>query len=146
MNNENVLLKKFLTEYSRMGSRLFRFQCGLFWTGKNTGPAKNTTTITLQPGDIVLRKARPVKSGQPGIPDLIGWTNIQITPDMVGRTVAIFTAVEAKTEKVKVTKEQSSFIRTVNQAGGIAMIAKKLEDVLEATTHFLKGDRDESRH
>ena len=30
--------------------------------------------------------------------DLIGWTEVTITPDMVGQTVAVFTSVEVKAE------------------------------------------------
>jgi hypothetical protein len=61
---------------------------------------KKTIDVRLYPGDIVLRKARPVAVGVPGMSDLIGWTKIQVTPDMVGKEIAMFTAVEVKTESV----------------------------------------------
>ena len=146
MNNESALLKKFLLEYSRRGGRLFRFQSGLFWTGKTSGPTKKPITVNLHPGDMVIRRARPVKSGHPGISDTVGWTRIQITPDMVGRTVSVFTAVEAKTENVRATKEQKNFINLVNEHGGIGVIAKKLQDIFDATSNFIKGDANETRH
>ncbi len=41
---------------------------------------------------------------------------------MVGKKVAIFTAVEIKTGSVKITPEQKVFIENVNRAGGIAGI------------------------
>ena len=147
MNKESNLLKKFLLEYSRLGSRLFRNNTGMGWTGLTNGISKKSITITINPGDMVIRKARPFHAGFPkGSADLIGWTKIQITPNMVGREVAVFTAVEAKTENVRATKEQTAFINTVNQAGGIAMIARKLQDIFTASTNFIGGDDDEARH
>lgn len=139
---ESALLKKFLLEYTRQGSRLFRFQSGLFWNGKSEGPYSKHKTIALEPGDVIIRKARRVRSGHPGVSDLIGFTKIQITPDMIGREVAIFTAVETKGPKGRATRQQISFIRMVNEAGGIASIAKKLEDVFKVTTNFLGGKNE----
>lgn len=142
--SESTLLKKFLVEYSAAGHRLFRFQSGLFWAGKSKRIDK-PTTVTLNKGDVVIRRARPVKSGQPGISDLIGFTKIQITSDMIGRTFAVFTAIEVKTENVSTTKQQADFIRMVNQMGGIAVVAKNLNHIFESVNKFIGGNY-ESRH
>ena len=56
-----------------------------------------------------------------GSSDLIGWTQVTITPEMVGEKIAIFTAVELKTKNVKLTKEQANFLEQVKAAGGIAI-------------------------
>lgn len=141
---ESSLLKKFLIEYSSQGHRLFRFQSGLFWGGKATRITEKTT-VTLNPGDVYIRRARPIKSGQMGISDLIGFTRVTITPDMVGRTMAIFTSCEVKTGKLRATKQQANYIRMVNQNGGIAVIARKLEDIFEAINKFMEGNHD-TRH
>lgn len=144
---EGALLKKFLLEYSRRGGRLFRNNTGMGWTGKTRGPTKKPITVTLEPGDMVIRQARPFHAGFPkGSSDLIGWTSIQITPNMVGRTVAVFTAVEAKTPNVRVTKEQNNFINAVNTSGGIATVARKLQDMFDAITNFLGGHDNETNH
>lgn len=68
--------------------------------------------------------------GNPGGSDLIGWTPVTITPDMVGRTVAVFTAVEVKTPKGKPTEAQINFLHQVKQSGGIAGIARSADDAL----------------
>ena len=60
----------------------------------------------------------------PGGSDLIGWTPVTITPDMVGRTLAVFTAVECKTPNGKATEDQLNFICNVLRAGGFAGIAR----------------------
>lgn len=75
-------------------------------------------------------QGRWIKYGvcNPGGSDLIGWTPIQVTQDMVGKTVAIFTAVEVKTPKGKVTDAQQNFIDQVNKAGGRAGVVRSPDD------------------
>ena len=147
MINENSLLKKFLLEFSRAGSRLFRCNTGTAWTGKKCIRVKDPITVNLDRGDMIIKSARPFKTGWPkGTSDLIGFTKVTITSDMVGREMAIFTAVEAKTAKLKPTKEQSSFVRMVRANGGISAIAYDLKDIFEATSNYLLGERDERTH
>lgn len=59
--------------------------------------------------------------------DLIGITKVTITPDMVGQTVGIFTAIEVKKEAWNPAKKldaheraQANFIEWVKSLGGIA--------------------------
>jgi hypothetical protein len=76
-------------------------------------------------GDRVLLYPRFVEFGLcKGSSDLIGWTEITITPDMVGKRIAVFTAVEVKTKTGRVSDEQKRFIKNVNDAGGIAKIER----------------------
>lgn len=138
---ESSLLTKFLVEYSASGHRLFRFQSGLFWAGRAI-IIKESKSIHVTPGTVVIKKPRRVKSGHVGMSDLLGFTQVTITPEMVGRKFAVFTAVEGKTEKVKVTKEQNNFIRMVNQMGGIGVIAKKLDHLFEAMNKFIEGNHE----
>jgi len=80
------------------------------------------TTITLQ-------HARVIDAGLcKGSSDLIGFTAVEITPDMVGRKIAVFTAVEVKTKKGKPSKEQLNFIKLIRRFGGRAGIARSIED------------------
>ncbi len=64
-----------------------------------------------------------------GSSDLIGFTSVEITPEMVGQRVAVFTAVEVKTPRGRVKPEQQKFIDLVNAAGGRAGVARSVEDV-----------------
>ena len=66
----------------------------------------------------------------PGGSDLIGWTPVTITPDMIGRTVAVFTACEVKSVKGKPTDAQVNFIGAVQKAGGFAGVARSVADLL----------------
>lgn len=66
-----------------------------------------------------------------GSSDLIGWTPVKVTPEMVGLTIAVFTAIEGKVGYAKTTTEQDQFIAAVLQAGGIAGVARSEKDALD---------------
>lgn len=71
------------------------------------------------------KTGRPIRYGLcVGSSDLIGWTPVTITPDMVGRTLAVFTAVEVKAPHGRPTEPQLNFIAQVTKAGGFAGIAR----------------------
>jgi hypothetical protein len=66
--------------------------------------------------------------GNPGGSDLIGFHTIAITPQMVGRQVVVFTALEVKAPVGRATEQQQRFLATVEAHGGIAGIARSVED------------------
>lgn len=65
-----------------------------------------------------------------GSSDLIGWRSVTVTPEMVGQRVALFVAIEVKTERGRVSKDQQNFIDAVNQAGGVGVIARSETEVV----------------
>jgi hypothetical protein len=75
------------------------------------------------------QQGRPVRFGLcEGSADLIGYHSVTITPDMVGQTVAVFTAVEVKSPTGRPTPQQTAFIEHIRQAGGRAGIARSIEE------------------
>ena len=79
----------------------------------------------------MLRDQRgvPVRYGlQPGSADLIGWRTITITPEMVGQQVAVFTSIEVKSATGRLRPEQRQWMEAVQSAGGIAGVARSVED------------------
>ena len=101
-------------------TRLWRNNVGAGWIGKAT---------VESPGRVVLHGPRRITFGlAPGSSDLIGLRSVVVTPDMVGERVAIFCAVEVKTERGGATKEQAAFIDTVQSLGGRAGIARSVAD------------------
>lgn len=64
-----------------------------------------------------------------GSSDLIGFTSVEITPEMVGQRLAVFTAVEVKTPRGRISDAQQKFIDLVRSAGGRAGVARSVEDV-----------------
>ncbi len=68
---------------------------------------------------------RPVRFGlHPGSGDLIGWRSVRITPDMVGRLLAVLASVEVKTATGKPRPDQVHWAKQVLDAGGFAGIAR----------------------
>jgi len=137
---EKQLLNEFTIKISHLGGRVFRPNVGRAWVGKTSGPVTQMFKTHLNPGDLVIREARPFHAGFPkGSSDLIGWIPVEITKEMVGSTLAVFSAFEVKTGKVRTTKEQQQFIDTVNRSGGIATITRKYSDILDAIDEFISN-------
>lgn len=123
---ESDLQRLIMIEASKTGARLFRNQVGQGWYGDWEWLGNSRT-------DIIIRNARPLKAGIcVGSGDLIGWNPQIITADMIGQQVAIFTSIEVKSKRGRLTAEQGAFFNAVHGAGGIGIIARSVEDVLEA--------------
>lgn len=76
-------------------------------------------------GNDVVRYGVPPKGGGS---DLIGWVSKIITPEMVGQKIAVFLAIEVKTDAGKLTAAQGNFIEKINAHGGIAGVARSVEE------------------
>jgi uncharacterized FAD-dependent dehydrogenase len=59
---------------------------------------------------------------------LIGYRQVVIGPEHVGQTVAVFAAVEVKTNTGRATRDQQAFVKHVQAAGGIAGIARSVDE------------------
>ena len=105
-SNEGAVQNRIRLALSRGATRLFR---------NNTGALKDQNGRLVHFG---LCK---------GSSDLIGWKTVVITPEMVGESVAIFCALEIK-DKGKATVLQRHFISVVHDAGGIAGVARSVQE------------------
>jgi hypothetical protein len=80
-------------------------------------------------GTLKDQNGRPVQFGLcKGSADLIGWKRVTITPEMVGQQVAVFTSIEVKTPTGRIRPEQQQWLDAVQAAGGIAGVARSVED------------------
>lgn len=130
--NETNIGKIIHVALSKLGARLFRNNVALAWAGNKTIHIKSNKIIELKPGDVVIRGARPIHAGLcEGSSDYVGYYPIKITPDMVGKTVSVFTACEIKTKHGTASKYQKIFINNVKQSGGIAFIARSETEAVE---------------
>lgn len=110
------------------GTTIFRNNVGMGWIGRSKR-ISTPTTLKLSPGDVVIQSGRPLHAGLcEGSSDLVGWTEKTITPEMVGKKVAVFTAIEVKTDSGRASAAQLNFVSRVRQAGGIAGIARNPEE------------------
>jgi hypothetical protein len=99
--------------------------------------AKGVTTFRNNVGVAQFPDGSRVEYGLcPGSSDLIGWTPVTITPEMVGRTIAVFTAIEVKQPGKYPSANQRIFLANVTRAGGISGIARSPEDALNITESF----------
>ena len=104
----------------------------------NTGEAWQGKSYRTKLGHVVIENPQRVKYGlKKGSSDLIGIYQIEITPEMVGKKIGIFTAIEIKTEKGVVSKEQKDFINTITKLGGIAGTARSVEDAVGLINDYL---------
>ena len=105
---EKNLINEFLSNLPE-NMRMFRTNSGMAWAGKST----------LKGEFRIIKNARPFWGLPEGWPDLTGWTEIEITPDMIGQKIAVFTAVEAKTGSLKLSEKQNRFKEIIEKMGGI---------------------------
>lgn len=85
------------------------------------------------------RTGRWVQFGvaSPGGSDLIGYRTVEITPEMVGRKVAVFCAIEVKTATGRATPAQRNFLDHIRAAGGIAGIVRSPAEALHLITESI---------
>ena len=107
---------------------LFRANVGRAYTSNDVVKVPRKMPVVMGPRDVLLRNARPFDTGlPPGFSDLFGMVSVEITPDMVGRKVAIFIAPEVK-DGARVSPLQRNFINAVNDNGGRAGVVRSVAD------------------
>jgi len=114
MTLEAPILQETRLAASRIGCRLFRNNRGFFYTMDG-------------------RKTRAGLEAE-GASDLVGFAPVVITPEMVGRTVAVLLCVETKKSDWKKPtreheKKQENFINFINMNGGIAFFLNNPADL-----------------
>lgn len=125
---EADLMRALARAASEQGARLFRQQTGTAWASNRIERTSITRKVTLHPGDIVLRQARPFHAGFEGLSDLGGFVPVIVTAEMIGQTLAVYTQVEVKAGTVASTA-QAKWIDTVQRFGGRAGVARSVEDL-----------------
>ncbi len=96
----------------------------------------NTKVFRNNTGTLRDQNGRPVQFGLArGSADLIGWRTVTITPEMVGTQVAVFLSIEVKTPTGRLRPEQQQWLDAVQAAGGIAGVARSVEDAQRLTIH-----------
>lgn len=96
--------------------KVFRVQAGSWWA-------------CTAPGGKLYR----MQGAREGVADYCGWRSIIITPEMVGRKMAQFVAIECKSKTGKAREAQLRFGEAVRRDGGIAGVCR---DATEAEALF----------
>ena len=124
MRDENEVQQLVQIEAAKSGIVLMR---------NNSGALKDATgrVVRYGLGNISEKQNENFKSS-----DLIAVTPIVITPEMVGKTIGVFTAVEVKREgwvfkNDKRETAQLNFIEWVNKKGGIAFFCSSVDSFIK---------------
>jgi hypothetical protein len=119
--SESTLYNEIIGELSHGDCRLFRQNAGFAWQGQ---------VVEHTPNRLVLLNPRPLRMGVPGMSDLGGWVTLDVDVLNDARTsaIAVYTAIECKSARGRLTDEQSAFLRLVQRSGGRAGVARSVED------------------
>ena len=128
---ETDIAHTIMKDISACGGRLLKNTRGMFYTLDSV----RALIAAVKSCDFkrvadAIRNLRQVRAGLQanGSSDLIGFRPVVVTPEMVGSTVAIFSAVEVKTATGAASEEQTQFVGFVLKNGGFAGIARSSED------------------
>jgi len=122
MKSESEVQQEIQLEAPKMGVTLMR---------NNNVAFKDESGRMVRAGLGNVSPNQPYKSS-----DLIGFTEIIITEQMIGQRIAIFTAVEIKRQSWKATKDereekQRNFINWIKARGGIAGMVNSVDDFVK---------------
>ncbi len=114
--------------------RLFKNPVGVGYSGQrykltnyHKWQIRRALGLPLAARFTVLINPRVIRYGlAPGSSDLIGFKKVTITPDMVGKDIAQFIAIECKRADGTPKPRQKNFMSVVNRYGGLAGIARSV--------------------
>lgn len=122
--SEHITQQQILLAHGSGSVRLWRNNVGTGWAGqatKVTAGNRQAIAAGLRPGDVVIRQGRPLHAGLcVGSSDLIGYRVVD--------RVAQFVALEVKSATGRPTAQQLQFIDHINAVGGLAGIARSVDD------------------
>lgn len=119
--SEKAIQSAVMLAASQAGFTIWRNNTGQAWAGDAT---------RLADGSILIRNPRPLHVGLcKGSADLIGIRPVVVAPEMLGQTLAQFTAIEVKTPRGKLSEPQARFLAFVESKGGLALLARSARDI-----------------
>ena len=122
-NNETLTIHQLDDRVKEKHCFTFRNDNGTAWAGGKEYVAKKDEQILIRKGARVVVGPTKITYGlYPGSGDRIGYTEIIVTADMVGRKVAVFTSIKEKTENDNMKKNQKNWHNRILEAGGISEI------------------------
>lgn len=129
--SEKNIQSSIMLAASASGATLFRNNTGNGVAGAKMFRIEKAGPVQLQPGDWVVRHGSRIQYGLcVGSSDLVGWRTVKITPEMVGRKIARFLALEVKTPTGRATDDQKRFIEAVRKAGGLAGVVRTPDEAI----------------
>lgn len=82
---------------------------------------------------------RIVKVGSPGVADTLVMVKVTITPDMIGKTVAVPLAAEIKTKDGQQSQAQRDWQRSFEARGGVYRVVRTPEEMTAVVAEVQSG-------
>lgn len=130
---------------SKMGHRLFRCNSGQVWQGKEVLAECPKCKWKPSVKSIMLLNPRRIHLHEEGFPDTVGFSVVEITPEMVGERIPVFTAIELKTKNDRLRPAQKRFLEGFRNHGTIAGVARAVEDVGRLIREWQAGFKEKNR-
>jgi len=132
MKASTALMNRIMLALSEAGRTVWRNTTAQGWAGKSFSLAPGQV-YKAKGGERVVVDPYPIKAGLcVGSGDIIGIDSVVITPDMVGKRVAIFCSWEVKSGTGRASTEQINFARFVRNAGGVAEVVRSEQEAVAA--------------
>ncbi len=107
---------------------LFRANVGKAWTGNKVVCCDNMITLSC---------ARPFSTGLPiGFPDLFGFRTVEVTPEMVGKKLAVFAFLEVKKPGGRTSRAQEKMLAFLRAAGAVGGVARSPDEAIKLLRHL----------
>lgn len=81
-----------------------------------------------------------VRIGQPGLADSMAVVAVQITPDMVGKTIGVAVAPEFKTNRGRQSEAQANWQRAFEARGGVYSLVRTPEQMIDLVARVQRGE------
>lgn len=115
---------------SQNKSRSFRINVGVAWTGNKIKTNSDGSKTIYDPRPFATFGSVDETKKLKGFSDLFVITPTVITPDMVGKKIAIIGFVEVKDDTGKPSDEQLDFIEQMQNLGARAGVARSVDDAV----------------
>lgn len=107
---------------------LFRANVGKAWTGNKVVCCDHMITLSC---------ARPFSTGLPiGFPDLFGFRTVEVTPEMVGKKLAVFAFLEVKKPGGRTSRAQEKMLAFLRDAGAVGGVARSPDEAIKLLRHL----------
>ena len=107
---------------------LFRANVGEAWTG---------TLASNNLNRVIIEDARRFRSGLPiGFPDLFGFRTVEVTPEMVGKKLAVFAFLEVKKPGGRTSRAQEKMLAFLRAAGAVGGVARSPDEAIKLLRHL----------
>ena len=115
---------------AKQTATLFRANVGEAWTGI-------CRRMNWIPDRVVIDGARRFQSGLPvGFPDLFGFQTIEVTPEMVGKKLAVFAFLEVKKPGGRTSRAQEKMLAFLRAAGAVGGVARSPDEAIKLLRHL----------